>query len=469
MKFRRLLASIVAALAISTVSACNQKNGGEKFVDYASQAKLTSYFSSYENKNFLDGGIGAVTLYNPVDGDTAHFYQVENNARLVKVRFYGIDTPESTGQIEPWGKKASKFTTDALKNAGSILLTNGDLTETAATYDSTGTRFKALVWIADEQNAPLDAFKCLNLMIVQEGYSNGKGVADCPLASYFNSADLQAQDLKKGQWSGEDPDFYKGDALNTSIKELVDEFVENKGSCPKFEGKKVKITGIVAKVVDDDAYVVQDFENEETGELERYGIFIFAGYKFYECLHGVGNDLTIVGTFTVRYGNPQITSVSYNPYLPSKDDMVINRKGVEVPYPEMTFNQVDGKREYINLVGQFKHLHATGKGYDAIDKTTQVKSGAMNIELEDDHGNKMTLRVPKNVFLMKKGGTSLDRVTTYTYLSEKDEAGNYKYYIDLTAAIAIYDPAAGSDEEGGSSTKAYYQLTLCNKNDVVYY
>ena len=45
----------------------------------------------------------------------------------------------------------------------------------------------------------------------------------------------------------------------------------------------------------------------------------------------------------------------------------------------------------------------------------------MNIELEDDHGNKMTLRVPKNVFLMKKGGTSLDRVTTYTYLSEKDD------------------------------------------------
>ena len=65
MKFRRLLASIVAALAISTVSACNQKNSGEKFVDYASQAKLTSYFSSYENKNFLDGGIGAVLFVWP--------------------------------------------------------------------------------------------------------------------------------------------------------------------------------------------------------------------------------------------------------------------------------------------------------------------------------------------------------------------------------------------------------------------
>lgn len=452
------------------LTGCNndKKKEGDGGIDYVSQARLdsNSEITTYEGKNFLDNGVGEVTLYNPVDGDTAHFYQKESDNpkdnRLVKVRFYGIDTPESTGQIEPWGKKASKFTTESLQNAKTIVLTNGTLAETPAEVDSTGSRFKALVWVADQENAPVSALKCLNLWIVQEGYSNGKGVAECPLAKFFNDADLQAQKLKRHCWSGDDPDFYRGDAMKTSIKEIVEEFVDKNGSCPTYEGKKVQINGVVAKVVDCDAYVVQDFENEQTGEVERYGMFIFAGYKYYDPLTTVGNDLTITGTFTVRYGNPQITSVTYNKYLPTKDDIVVNSSGVAKPFPEMTFPQVDSKYEYVNLVGQFTHLHATGKGSNSIDKTTKKPSGALSIELQDDAGNKMTLRVPKNIFLMKKDGGPLDRVTDYKYLSENN------LYIDLTAAIAVYDPANGDQDDDGGST-VYWQLTLCDKLDVRYY
>ncbi len=449
------------------LSACNKKSEDEG-VDYVAKARLDQYseISTYEGKNFLDNGVGEVTLYNPVDGDTAHFYQKESenkkDNRLVKVRFYGIDTPESTGQIEPWGKKASKFTTETLQNAKTIVLTNGDLKEAPAEVDSTGSRFKALVWVADVENAPVSALKCLNLWIVQEGYSNGKGVAECPLVKLFNDADLQAQKLKRNCWSGDDPDFYTGDAIKTSIKEIVEEFVTNTGVCPTYEGKKVQINGVVAKVVDSDAYVVQDFEDEQTGEITRYGLFIFSGYKFYEPLTTVGNDLTITGTFTVRYGNPQITNVSYNKYLPSKDDIVVNSSGVEKPFPDMTFPEVDNKRECVNLVGNFKHLHATGKGSNSIDKTTKQPSGALSIELQDDAGNKMTLRVPKNIFLMEKNGGPLDRVTDYHYLSDNN------LYIDLTAAIAVYDPSNGDQDDDGS-TNIYWQLTLCDKMDVQYY
>ena len=471
MKFLKKLLIALPLVAMLAGCGCNNKSGGDEDVevDYVAQTHIPAYSSitTYEGKNFLDNGIGEVTLYNPVDGDTAHFHQVENDgrekARLVKVRFYGIDTPESTGQIEPWGKKASKFTTEKLQEAKTIVLTNGTLLETAAETDSTGTRYKALVWVSENEHASLDELKCLNLWVVQEGFSNGKGVADCPLAQVFNDADLQAQKLKKNIWSGDDPDFYTGDAVSTSIKDLVDEYVDNNGGAHSMEGTKVKINGIVAKVVGDDAYVVQDFENETTGETERYGLFIFAGYKNYRALKTIGNDLTIIGTFTIRYGNPQLTSVKYNPAKSDKDDMVINQQGVLKPALESTFSEVDLNRRYVNVVCKFSHLTATGYGYNEKDATTGVYSGAMNIEVKDTSGHKMTLRVPKNVYLMKKDATSsLDRVTDYKYLYEN----NLEF--DLECAIQVYDPTRPEDSQSASGG-IYWQLTLCNKDDVVYY
>ena len=181
MKLRKLL--VILPLSLGAMVACAPKpqtsitqSSVIPHINYAEQTHIGDFssFTTYEGKNFLDDGIGQVTLYNPVDGDTAHFYQKETQEgrkeRLVKVRFYGIDTPESTGQIEPWGKKASKFTTEKLQTAKTIVLTNGDLTAVAASADSTGTRFKAMVWISEQENAPIEALKCLNLWVVQEGY-----------------------------------------------------------------------------------------------------------------------------------------------------------------------------------------------------------------------------------------------------------------------------------------------------------
>ena len=466
MRLSRIFITIPLALTLMTVGCVKKK---KEMIDYVSQTSITDYsqLTTYEGKNFLDDGIGQVTLYNPVDGDTAHFFQLKETdplERLVKVRFFGIDTPESTGQIEPWGKKASAFTTEKLKSAKTIVLTNGSLLGQAAEVDSTGSRFKGLVWVSENENAPINELKCLNLWIVQEGFSNAKGATDCPLVDVFNKADLQAQQFKLHIWAGDDPDFYKGEATHTSIKEIMDEFIANNGSCPTFEGKKVLINGVVSKVVDTDAYVVQDFENEETGKLERYGMFIFSGYKSYAALTKIGNDLTIIGTFTVRYGNPQITSVKYDPYLPSPDDMVINNTGVEKPFPDLTIPEVANNYSFVNVIGTFRDLRATGKGSNSVDRTTGQPSGALSIEFQDNGGNKMYLRVPKNVWLMKKNGTSLvDRVKDYKYMYNDGDP----FVVDITAAIAIYDPANQDEEDSGESSK-YWQMTLCSKEDVVY-
>ena len=58
-----------------------------------------------------------VTLNKCVDGDTAYF---NINDNVIKTRFLAIDTPESTNEIKPYGKEASKFTCDSLTNAEKI-------------------------------------------------------------------------------------------------------------------------------------------------------------------------------------------------------------------------------------------------------------------------------------------------------------------------------------------------------------
>ncbi|MFV0425381.1 MAG: thermonuclease family protein [Bacilli bacterium] len=77
-----------------------------------------------------------VTLDSCVDGDTAWF---NINGERTKVRFLFVDTPESTNEIEPYGKEASTFTCDLLSNAKEIQLEyDGDKTDK---YDRT------LAWV----------------------------------------------------------------------------------------------------------------------------------------------------------------------------------------------------------------------------------------------------------------------------------------------------------------------------------
>ena len=46
------------------------------------------------------------TVKTFVDGDTTHFNVPSSivSGGVLKARYLGINTPESTGQIEPWGK-----------------------------------------------------------------------------------------------------------------------------------------------------------------------------------------------------------------------------------------------------------------------------------------------------------------------------------------------------------------------------
>ena len=67
------------------------------WVDYASQVTLQL---DYQGKDFYTNGVGQMEEFYPIDGDTAHFTPVvkTTSSERIKCRFYGIDTPESTGK-----------------------------------------------------------------------------------------------------------------------------------------------------------------------------------------------------------------------------------------------------------------------------------------------------------------------------------------------------------------------------------
>lgn len=85
------------------------------------------------------------TLNRVIDGDTAVFDLIESEKNIT-VRFLAINTPESTNEIEPYGKEASNFTKNKLINAKKIILEYDNNSTETDKYD----RHLAWVWIDDE-------------------------------------------------------------------------------------------------------------------------------------------------------------------------------------------------------------------------------------------------------------------------------------------------------------------------------
>jgi micrococcal nuclease len=163
-----------------------EQPGDEIKTPYTDKLKLTA---SYAGKNFINDGIGEVTLFRSIDGDTAHFYC---GNEVVKVRFLGVDTPESTIQKEAWGKAASDFTASILRNAETIVLENIELSKDV--YD----RYLAYVW-ADGV--------LVNLQLVEEAYSDPKIGLDSPYFEYFMQAGVEAKKTGRRVYGEIDPNY----------------------------------------------------------------------------------------------------------------------------------------------------------------------------------------------------------------------------------------------------------------------
>ncbi len=286
MKFKKLVTSLVAILSVGVIAGCGGKSdptpsedptpqrGDANWIDYVNNGDVKLQLD-YKGHDFYKDGIGEVTLKASIDGDTAHFNPVvtKTSNLAIKSRYYGIDTPESTGRIQPWGKPASNFNKEKLELAaenGTIVVSTAQDGYGVPQYDSTGSRFVSLIWIHEtKKNANFDELYLLNLAIVQEGYSWVKSVSDMPdYADTFYAAEKQAQTYKLNLFSGEeDPLFNYGGYEDTSLLDLkvaTENYIRDPGYVSPLDGANVRIRGTVAGFANGIMYIQSYFSQEES-------------------------------------------------------------------------------------------------------------------------------------------------------------------------------------------------------------
>ena len=267
-------------------------------VDYAGSLELNMNSDTIKQE---------VTVKTFVDGDTTHFYVPEsvNENGVMKARYLAINTPESTGKVEEYGKAASKFTREKLSKATSIIIESENGTWNP---DSTGTRYLVWVWYRTSEEEP---YRNLNIEILQNGLAIANSTANNRYGSTAMAALNQAKDQKLNLYSGEkDPDFYYGEAVELTLREL-------RLNLEQYEGVKVAFNGVVMMNGSNSVYV-----ESYDPELDLYfGMTVYYGFNLpgpgLEIL-GVGNEVRIVGT--VQYyeptGNYQISGLSYRMMKP---------------------------------------------------------------------------------------------------------------------------------------------------------
>jgi len=289
-------------------------------IDYAGEISL--------DKNSGRTGL-EVTVLNYVDGDTTHFNVPDSviPGGVLKARYLAINTPESTGSIEPYGKKASNFTKETLKNAYSIYIESDGPTWEA---DSTGSRYLTWVWYRNSEQEP---YRNLNIEILQNGLALASNSAQNSYGETAVAALNQAKIAKKNLYSGEkDPDFYYGAGIVTTIKNLVLD--------PEtYNNKTVVFEGDVYRDYNQGVYVV-DYD-DETGTT--FGLYVYYGASAVPGIRkalNVGNRVHFVGKlqYYETGGSWQVAGLEYramNPESPESTHVI--GKASEVEYLELDY------------------------------------------------------------------------------------------------------------------------------------
>lgn len=430
--YRIISVCLLLTLLAGCFIACEKEEGGKasettgdtkplEFVDYVSQLKLDKASGAM----MLEG----VTVKQYVDGDTTHFNvptSVSENG-VLKARYLAINTPESTGQIEEWGKKASNFTKEKLKSATSILIESDTSTWN---IDSTGERFLVWVWYKTAEDAE---YRNLNLEILQEGLAVASSTSQNRYGTTCMAALDQAKAHKLYVYSGEnDPDFYYGDAVELTLKEL-------RANVESYVGKTVAFEGIISKNDGGSVYVEQ-FDDETN---MYHGMPIYYGFNFNGMsVLRVGNKVRIVGS--VQYyeaGNTyQVSGLKYDMMDLTNPNNIQKLGTAEVPFTETSAELFHSKDVEVTVI---------------VDGEEQIKKFAY-AELALATSVTMKNLEVKDIYVTSNGGDSDGAMTLTCKVGEqtvavrttvlKDAEGNLvtpEYFegktIDVKGIVDCYD------------------------------
>ncbi len=297
MKIRTKLTAllVLCCMLLSCLVGCGEQE--PQTVDYVAQTKLDMNSTTVKQE---------VTVKSFIDGDTTHFF-VPTSLRddgVLKARYMGVNTPESTGKIEEWGKKASSFTKEKLSGAEKILIESDN---DQWNVDSTGDRHTVWVWY---KNIDSPDYRCLNLELIQNGLSIACGSVSDRYGEAASAAFQQAKLQKLNVFSGEkDPDFYYGDAYEVDLKGL-------RTNISLYNNLKVAFEGVITNNSNNSVYV-EEYDAETD---QYYGMSVYYGYATGELLNilKVGNRVRVVGS--VQYyeagGTWQVSDINYRQFKP---------------------------------------------------------------------------------------------------------------------------------------------------------
>lgn len=381
--FLSLLCLVVMPLGF--VTSCGDNSSSvNQLVDYVDQLK----FDTTSGRKASE-----VDVYSYIDGDTVHFCENDKSSNyptgaaviggVVKARFLAIDTPESTGKVQPWGKKASNFTHKTLQDASAVMIESED---SNWNLDSTAGRY--LLWIWYKKTATSD-WRLLNLELMQEGLAAAKNYASTIYADIFGKAYSQAVSNKLNYYSTDkDPDFdYSTETELITIKDLRDE-------ASTYVDKRVKFIGLVTKIVESStttAYV-QYYDDEADA---YYGMPVFLAYTYasMSSLYKVGNEVMVNGTYTYsdNFGY-QVSGISYNPMYPNSptNSKLVSENNDVTPFVVNSATFTEKASSLLSLLVEVKNI-TVEKVYTT--DNGGASDGAMTLTCSDTAStNKLKIR-----------------------------------------------------------------------------
>lgn len=317
---------------------------------YSDKISFADMHIDIEGKTFLEDKIEKVKVKSVTDGDTAVFYTsgmedsytnpLKKPRSYFTLRFLGIDTPESTSSIAPWGKKASNYAKSLLENAEACIVdaTSVDTSKYTNIYDtfvsgvrldSNGSRWLGLVWYCPQgyDANDLSNYRSYQLDIIEEGYSfytgnlgdtgivytanknkepklysrHDEDYGSMELGDVLFEADLRMQALKKRYVGSEvDPNYdYSTTPTQMTITDAVNNFDELTNNC-----KYVALTGVITRFVGVNFY----FEDAQGTPL-----YVYMGIdaKSIGSLFKVGDTINIRGRLSEYGGQKQLTDIVY--------------------------------------------------------------------------------------------------------------------------------------------------------------
>lgn len=418
----------------STAATTTAPTEAEEVIDYASSVALDMSSETLKAE---------VTVKTFVDGDTTHFYVDESvdSSGVLKARYIAINTPESTGKIEEYGKAASNFTKSKLSAATSIIIESDDGNWN---IDSTGGRYLVWVWYKTAED---EDYRNLNIEILQNGLAIASSSANNIYGDICMNAINQAKAQKLNVHSGQkDPDFYYGAAVEMDLKEL-------RTNIEDYNGIQVAFNGIVTKNSNSTAYV--EAYDAETDMY--YGMTVYYGYSLSGTGLGilnVGNEVRIVGT--VQYyetgGTWQVSGLSYREMKPDDPSNIQklsegNEAGFRLTDPA-TF--VKGKVDVVTEEGTetFGYAELAMSSSISMENLQVIDIYTTNDEESSSYGAMtITCKAPD--------GTVVD-VRTMVLLDENGELVTQDAYEDKTINVkGIVDYFNGN-----------YQIKVFSVNDI---